>query len=114
MCPFVQQSVSVPETERMLRSLLSFLNLAELGVGNAMLFSMYKPPAEDIPQDVNLYILYFVNRCIIMLTYWLYAYRTLLHLRIYRLSASMVLKDAARPRRFIMARPMPSAGTTSE
>ena len=31
----------------LLKSLLMFLNLAELGVGSAMVFSMYKPIAED-------------------------------------------------------------------
>ena len=98
------------------RSILSFLNLAELGVGTAMVFSMYKPVAEDdteticalmrlyrtfyriigltiaaigllltpflpnlisgdIPPDMNLYILYFMNLGSTVITYWLFSYK---------------------------------------
>ena len=99
------------------RSILSFLNLAELGVANAMVFSMYKPIAEDdrdticalmklyrtlyriiglfilavglfltpflknlikgtTPDGVNLYVLYFMNLGITVISYWLFAYKT--------------------------------------
>ena len=97
-------------------SVLQVLNLAELGVGNAMVYSMYKPVAEndslkicalmklyrtyyyvvglviaivgmiltpfvpklisgDIPEGVNLYILYLLNLSATVLSYWLFAYK---------------------------------------
>ena len=100
-------------------SILSFLSLADLGVGGAMVYSMYKPIAEndtktirallnlylkfyriigtvilvlglclipflkvlvheELPGDVNiyvLYILYLINTC---LSYWLFAYKSAL------------------------------------
>ena len=100
-------------------SILSFLSLAELGVGNAMVYSMYKPIAQNdkkticalmnlyrrfyrwigtiilclgillmpflrklihgsVPEDINLYLLYFIYLMNAVLSYWLFAYKSAL------------------------------------
>lgn len=97
-------------------SVLQVLNLAELGVGSAMIYSMYKPIAEDnntaicalmklyrtyyriigfiiaavglaltpfipklisgdVPQRINIYVLYLLNLGATVLSYWLFAYK---------------------------------------
>ena len=98
-------------------SILLTLEVAELGVGSAMVYSMYKPiidhdtkticallnlyrrcyriigliicivglaltPAipymikKDVPADVNLYYVYWLNLLATLMTYWLFAYKT--------------------------------------
>lgn len=100
-------------------SILSFLSLAELGLGGAMVFSMYKPIGQndpdtirallnlyrklyriigcvimglglllmpfldviikdEIPGDINLYLLYFIYLLNAVLSYWLFSYKVAL------------------------------------
>lgn len=100
-------------------SILSFLSLTELGIGGAMVYSMYKPIAEndngticallnlykklyriigavvltlglaimpfldrlindEVPAEINLYLLYFIYLLNSVLSYWLFAYKNAL------------------------------------
>ena len=97
-------------------SILSFLSLAELGIGTALVYSMYKPIAtddtdsicallrlyrklyfiigciiftvglalvpflrfivsQDVPDDVNIYILYFIYLLNTVISYWFFGYK---------------------------------------
>lgn len=100
-------------------SILSVLNIAELGVGTIMVFYMYKPIEEndtvricalmklykiyyriigvvvlgiglflspflshlvkgEVPSNINLYVLYYLNLIATVLSYWLFAYKNAL------------------------------------
>lgn len=110
-----QMGIEYAGINSLFTSLLSVLNLAELGVGNALVFSMYKPVADedlnklcrllnlykkyyriigcviltigiclsplvpvmihgDLPKDLNIYILYYLNLLGTVATYLLFSF----------------------------------------
>lgn len=126
LVPFIMRSVIIHimgiqylGLNSLFASILQVLNLAELGVGSAMVYSMYKPIAEndkktisallklykqyyfliglviacigilvipfipklineDLPGNLNIYILYLLNLSATVFTYWLFAYKNCL------------------------------------
>lgn len=123
ICPFILRTIMIHVLgmqyvglNSLFTSILQILNLAELGVGSAMVYSMYRPIAEDdsekicmlmklyrmyyriigavilgfglavlpflpklisgdVPNDINIYVLYVLNLAATVLSYWLFAYK---------------------------------------
>lgn len=124
LLPFAVRTILIKELgadylglSSLLSSVLSVLNITELGFGTAIVYSMYKPLAEDdtetickllnyykriyhtigtvmlvigigilpflkyfirgdVPQDINIYLLYMMYLFNAVLSYWLFAYKT--------------------------------------
>ncbi|WP_029071010.1 lipopolysaccharide biosynthesis protein [Kandleria vitulina] len=129
--PFISRTIIIKELgveylglNGLFTSVLTVLNLTELGIGGAIVFSMYKPLAEnddtkicalmnlyktiyryigvavliigliimpflnmlisgDIPNGVNIYLLYIIYLSNSVLSYWLFAYKNCL-LQVYQ------------------------------
>lgn len=124
-------------------SILSFLSLAELGVGAAMVYSMYKPISEndtttiqallnlyrklyrvigmiilvlgvclmpflrfivleELPSEINLYILYFIYLLNAVLSYWLFAYKNALLLAYQRNDVNSNIASVITPVSYVV------------
>lgn len=126
LCPFFMRTLMIHYMgiqyiglNSLFASVLQVLNLAELGVGAAMVYCMYKPISEDnkdyicaltrlyrlyyrviglviliagiiilpfikylvkgdVPNEINIYVIYIMNLAATVMTYWLFAYKNAL------------------------------------
>lgn len=150
LMPFVMRTVMVYVLgvnylglNSLFTSILQVLNLAESGVGSAMVFSMYRPIAEDdaaricalmrlykiyyriiggivfaggmivmpflpyliksdVPADINLYTLYFLNILTTVSTYWMFAYKNCLLFAHQRTDISTKVSIATETGKYIL------------